>query len=310
MKNPLLVRADEVRTLQRHRGEAGTGEVHLYHAGISSSTAVVRDLPDVPSTRWRLSEETFDPAADVGLDRETLRMRLPGVARTAPAATGRMSNKTGEPASCRKTTTTTRPAEGWRHHPRRHRGAGRTSTPTRPRTGAQRHAAERGASRHGNAGPIAGPAGKGGGSTAHGKQPEAAHIPTCSPRGGQMPSRRNNRQRAQLSHSPREAKRADDTVRTEPRLGAGTVQPCRYVWIDRDAAHGGHRGAGVNTVYVDPQKGKMLPAAALAAAAESYALDGPGQIPLAGSRGQPHSYTEVHKKLATPSFRVALAACV
>ena len=89
MKNPLLVRADEVRTLQRHRGEAGTGEVHLYHAGISSSTAVVRDLPDVPSTRWRLSEETFDPAADVGLDRETLRMRLPGVARTAPAATGK-----------------------------------------------------------------------------------------------------------------------------------------------------------------------------------------------------------------------------
>ena len=222
-------------------------------------------------------------------------MRLPGVARTAPAATGRMSNKTGEPASCRKTTTTTRPAEGRRHHPRRHRGAGRTSTSTRPRAGAQRHAAERGASRHGNAGPIAGPAGKGGGSTAHGKQPEAAHIPTCSPRGGQTPSRRNNRQRAQLSHSPREAKRADDTVRTEPRLGAGTVQPCRYVWIDRDAAHGGHRGAGVNTDYVDPQKGKMLPAAALAAAAESYALDGPGQIPLAGSRGQPRSHTEVHK---------------
>ena len=96
------------------------------------------------------------------------------------------------------------------------------------------------------------------GSTAHGKQPEAAHLP--SPRGGQTPSRRNNRQRAQLSHSPREAKRADDTVRTEPRLGAGTVQPCRYVWIDRDAAHGGHRGAGVNTDYVDPQEGKVLPA--------------------------------------------------
>ena len=224
-----------------------------------------------------------------------------------------MSNKTDEPASCRRATTTTRPAEGRRHHPRRHRGAGRTSTPTRPRAGAQRHAAERGASRHGNAGPIAGPAGKGGGSTAHGKQPEAAHLP--SSRGGQTPSRRNNRQRAQLSHSPPEAKRADDTVRTEPRLSAGTAQPRRYVWIDRDAAHGGHRGAGVNTDYVDPQKGKMLPAAALAATAESYAFDGPSQIPLVGSRRQPrklHGSTQKLGNTVVPSGpgRVRIGASI
>ena len=46
-----------------------------------------------------------------------------------------VSNQANKPAPCRDATTTTRPAEGRRHHPRRHHGAGRTSTTKRLKAG-------------------------------------------------------------------------------------------------------------------------------------------------------------------------------
>ncbi len=70
-----------------------------------------------------------------------------------------------------------------------------------------------------------------------------------------------------MSHSLGEAQCSNHTVRMEPCLSSSPVQAGRYVWINLNMADGGHRGAGANTDYVDPQEGKVLPAAAPTAAA-------------------------------------------
>ena len=49
-------------------------------------------------------------------------------------------------------------------------------------------------------------------------------------------------------------------------LGGSPIQSGRYVRIHLNTADGGHRGADANTDYVGPQQGKVLTAAAPAAA--------------------------------------------
>ena len=109
-----------------------------------------------------------------------------------------------------------------------------------------------------------GPGRKRRGGTARGEHPEAAHLP--GPHSGQLPTRRNSRQREQLGYSPWQAQCSDHTPRTEPCLGGSPIQPGRHVWIHLNTADGGHRGADANTHYVGPQEGEVLTAAAPAAA--------------------------------------------